>query len=284
MMDWGAGTSGSGQFMTPFTGQSQMGGTGTTPPPMMGTGGGTGTPPPGTPGAPGQPQAAGAAASNPFYGNMSAYAPLPYQAFGAIPNINPALIQGGDINSQLGPYAQAVEAAMGPQFQQQSDALNSDMASRGIFNSGAANASQGNLLAQQFGEVLGQSLPYAQQNLHGNQQATNQASAANAGAYGNVTQGNEQMYNNWMANLYGSNMGYGNALSGAYLNSYDPAGQQGLIGQGLGNASNAYTNAYNQGMGAAGPLGSAFTGAFNQIFPSGGGAVNPGASADPFGQ
>ena len=127
-----------------------------------------------------------------FYGNMSGYAPLPYQAFGAIPQITPQQIQPGDIGGFLPGYTSAVQQADQPMFQQQSDALNSDLASRGIYNSGAANASQGNLLAQQYATVLGQSLPYAQQDITGNVGAQNEALAANAAAYGNVTQGNQQ--------------------------------------------------------------------------------------------
>ncbi len=203
---------------------------------------------------------------NPFFGSLGGYTPLPYQAFGAIPQV--AGIDPGAIGQYLPGFASATAAAMEPQFKQQSDALNSDLASRGIFNSGAANASQGNLLSQQFGQVLGQSLPYAQQDVVGNQQTN----AANAAMYGNITQGNQNLYNNWQNQLYGGNLGYGNQLAGGYMNTFDPSGAGNLIGQGMGNASGAYQNAYNQGLGAAGPLGSAFTDIFSKW---GGGPSTP---------
>lgn len=212
------------------------------------------------------------APANSFYGNLGAYAPLPYQAFGSVPQINPALIQGGDIQGQLAPYASAVDQSLAPLFQQQSEALSSDMASRGIFNSGAANAAQGNLLAQQFGEVLGGSLPYAQQNLQGNQAATNQALAANAQAYGNVAGENMNLYNNFLNQLYGGNQARSGSMENQYLNTFMPQGYpgEGIFGQGLANAGNAYQNAYNTGMGAAGPL----AGAFSNLFGSFGGGGN----------
>ena len=205
-----------------------------------------------------------------FYGNMSGYAPLPYQAFGAIPQITPQQIQPGDIGGFLPGYTSAVQQADQPMFQQQSDALNSDLASRGIYNSGAANASQGNLLAQQYATVLGQSLPYAQQDITGNVGAQNEALAANAAAYGNVTQGNQQNYNNYLAALYGGNQQNGQNLQNAYFNSYAP--NQGLIGQGLGQAGQAYQNTYNQGVAGAGQLGGELAGLASSFFPAAGSA------------
>lgn len=209
---------------------------------------------------PGQQQQQPQQPQNPYFGNLGAYTPLPYQAFGGIPQITPQTIQPGQISQFLGPYAGAVEQSMAPMFQQQSESLDADMARRGIFNSGAANASQGNLLAQQFGQVLGQSLPYAQQDMTGNMGAQNQALAANAQAYGNVTQGNEGLYNNFMQELMSGNMNRGNALMGAQLGSYGGpnSGIMNIYGQGAANAGSAYGNAYNQGIGASGPLGNAF--------------------------
>jgi hypothetical protein len=193
-----------------------------------------------------------------FFGNLGSYAPLPYQAFGAIPQINPYLVQPGDIGQFLPGYSGAVNQAEQPFFQQQSDRLNQDLQSRGIFNSGAANAAQGNLLAQQYATTLGQSLPFAQQDIMGNVGAQNQANAANAATYGQITSGNQSLYNNFLNQLYGGNIGYGGGLLQSYLGSYDPSLYTGLLGQGLGQSGQAYSNAYNQGMAAAGPIGSAF--------------------------
>ena len=216
-----------------------------------------------------------------MYGNVGAYTPLPYQAFGAIPQITPQQIQPGDITNFLDPYASAVGQGMQPLFQQQQEGLNSDLASRGIYNSGAANASQGNLLAQQFGEVLQGALPYAQQDITGNVNSQNQAIAANAAAYGNVAQGNQQTYNNWQQELFGANQQRGNTLQDAYLQSYAPNNT--LIGQGLNQAGNAYTNTYNQGVAGAGQLGGQLAGAAGSYFGNMGGGAGGAAGTSAFG-
>jgi hypothetical protein len=217
--------------------------------------------------------------NNPFYGYLGSFAPLPYQAFGAIPQIQPSLVSGGDIGSQLGPYGQAVYQAMAPYFAQQQQTLNEDLNQRGIYNSGAANYLLGNLLAQQQANVLGAALPYAQQNLMSNQQAINQALASNAAAYGNVVQGNENLYNSFLNQLLGANLGYGSGLANALVGSYGPnPALYDLMSQQAG----AYSGTYGPTLAAlGGPLGQAFTSALGSFSPPP--STSSGVVAQPVG-
>lgn len=172
---------------------------------------------------------------------ISGYAPQGYQNFGGVPFIDPAMINPTDLGSFLSTLTPSVQASMAPMFKQQSQALDESLAGRGIYNSGAAADLQGNLSAQQGADVLGAAIPVAAGEVGSNQQAANAANAYNATAYGNAVDQNMGQYNNFL-----------NTLLGTYLGSFNPP--TGLLGQGMGAAGGAYSNAYGASQQGTGGL------------------------------
>lgn len=203
------------------------------PPTGSGTGPGATT---GNPGSPGVGPAAG--------GGIGQFAPQPYQAFGQVPSIDPAMIGAGDVGSYLSALMPGIQQSMAPEFAQQTGALNENQASRGIYNSSVGTQQDADLQAQQFAAMLGAGLPVAQQDVLANQGSANNANAFNATAYGGIANENMNAYNNW-----------GNMLGGAELGSFAPdPGVAGIYGNAATGDSNSYSNAYNQSQGQTNAL------------------------------
>jgi hypothetical protein len=218
--------------------------------PPTGSGGGPGA----TTGNPGSPGAAGG-------GGLGQFAPQPYQSFGQVPSMDPAMIGQGDVGSYLAGLMPGISAAMGPEFAKQTGALNENEASRGIYDSSVGTADNANLQAQQFADMMGMGLPIAQQDVMANQASANDASRFNATAYGDVTNQNMNAYNNW-----------GNMLAGAGLGSYSPdPAIGGMYGNAATGAGNAYQNAYNNQQNATNNLWGDLIGAGASIGSAGAG-------------
>lgn len=202
-------------------------------------------------------------------GNIAATAPLPYQAFGSVAQVNPTYVDPANAQGYYGQYAQLLQSAMDPYFAQQQQQLTSDLRARGIQNSGAAGYLEGNLLGQQGATLAGQEAPLLSQAFGYNQQADmanagygNAASLYNANAYSGAVDKNYSAYNNYLNELFGLGASNYGALQGAYLNSFGPStGVESGFNNALSGTSNAYTNVYGsavQGQGAA--VGGAFSG------------------------
>jgi hypothetical protein len=204
---------------------------------------------PGGPGGPPQPGG----------GGLSQFAPQPYQAFGQVPTVDPAMIGAGDVGSYLKDLMPGIAAAMGPEFAQQMAALNESEAGRGIFNSSVGTQQGANLQGQQFADMLGMGLPVAQQDVLANQGSANEANRFNATAYGDITNQNMNAYNNW-----------GNMMGGAAVGSYAPDPAIGNIyGNAATGAGNAYQNAYDSQQNATNQLWGNLFGAAGQAAAAG---------------
>lgn len=241
---------------------------------------------------------AGANGAVPTANQVSASTPLPFSDFGNIPQVQAGLVDTPQTDTpQIDPNAQLTGAltnfenanatALQPQFQAENMALNDNLASRGIFNSGAASY-LGNQQAGAENSVLAQAdapliqgmagafntdllanqqagLTTGGENLSAklttgaeNQQATNAASSENAGFYGTAVGSDEQNYNNWLTQQQTEGNNFGNSLLEGYLGSYAPANPQTLSS--IGGAPGAIGAA---GAGATAPN---FGGAFGQAF------------------
>lgn len=176
-------------------------------------------------------------------GNVAATAPLPYQQFGSIASVNPAMLDPASYYAQYGQY---VSQGMQPYFQQQQQQLNADLRARGIQDSGAAGYLEGNLLGQQGAQVEQGALRYGTEGALSNQQAANQAAYFNAGQYANATQQNFDAYNNYLQQLLGLGGGELGGLQSAYLNSFGPnTGVQSGFGSVLSGTGKTYGDVYS---------------------------------------
>lgn len=238
----------------------------------------------GTPAAP----AASAPASNPFAGlipsttQLQNFAPRPYTDFGGIPTITPTYMQPGQVGDTqmpggMGLFESQLIAAMMPQFAAQRQGLDSEMASRGIFNSGAAQQASNDLSGQQaaaianplgaltqqgmglYGEGVLQNAQLQQGANQYNAGAANTANATNAAAYGSIVGNDQANYNAFLQQLMQGGMGLTGTLLDSYLGSYgaDPS-VGGVLSQGLAGTSGAYSNALNAGQANAGNLANIF--------------------------
>lgn len=217
--------------------------------------------------------------------DMSSYAPLSYQDFGSVPtvaastvspasvaNVDPmqaatqanvagptaaqtatsslptaqaASVDNSTLPGALQSYENMNAQALAPTFQTQNDALTSDLAARGIFNSTAGQELQNNLSGQQASALASADSPLVQQmqaayNSNNQLNATNQQTANNTNYSGQLesTLGNT-------ANQQATNLaGYQGLLSQAANNA---ANQQATNAANYaGNQSNAQLNANNQ--------------------------------------
>lgn len=233
-----------------------------------------------------QPAApAPAAGGNPFLptaGQLQGFAPQPYQAFGDVPTLTPTYMQAGQVgNTQMpggmGLFEAQLMQSMLPMFGEQRQQQDADMASRGIFNSGAAQQAGNDLAGQQAAAIAGPLGQLTQQGmgLYGqgvlqnasNQQganefnagAANTANATNAGTYGSITANNEANYNAFLQQLMQAGMGTSGSLMNSYLGTYGPdPSVGGLYSQGLSGAGSAYSNALNAGESNAANLSNLF--------------------------
>lgn len=207
-------------------------------------------------------------------------------AFAGAAAVNPA-----DAQAYTQQYENALYQALQPGFFQQNLQLQGDLASRGIQDSSAASYLMGNLGGQQASAlasgiepIIGQGFGYAQQdvtqnaanqqqsilanqaaaNTAGNYNATaaNEASGANAnainnaayynaGQYTNTVNNSEQLYNQFLNELFSSGNNLSNSLLTGLLGSYGvqtgvtnamaqtPALQQSAYNSAYGGASNA---------------------------------------------
>jgi hypothetical protein len=222
----------------------------------------------------------------PTSGQLSQFAPMSYQEFGAVPYVNPALSTAAKVdNSQLpgalSAYEQQLQTSLAPTFQQQGQQMTADLASRGLLDSSAAAQAQGNLQGNQAAALAGGIEPLIgkfadfynsnnqlnasneQQTGVQNQSALNVGNAYNSELYKSVTSGNQQDQNGYLKALWDLQNGSNTGLANGVLGSYDPNnnGTTSILGQGLQNAGNAYSNAYAAG----GPAASAFANSLGQL-------------------
>lgn len=226
----------------------------------------------------------------PSAGQISQFAPLSYQNFGSIPQVQASTInmpegmQAATINQNTLPgalqeYSGLVQSQLNPTFQAQDQQLQAQLASNGLFNSTAANQAETNLQGQQAAALSAGISPlvqnfanYYQQDVTGNaanqqaanaanyqggldvslanQQALNNASDYNANAYGGVVQGNQNLANTYLQGLNTQQNNLQGSLLSAALGTYDP-NTNGSTGLLSTGLSNA-GNAYNQAYAAAG--------------------------------
>lgn len=248
---------------------------------------------------------------NPTASQLAGFAPASYQQFGNIPTIAPTTYNAQNTGaaqtdlSQMPGALQAFSAenaqAIQPTFDAQNMALNDNLGSRGIYNSGAASYLNNQLAQGQGATLAGMDAPLVsqeaslygtaqlgntanqQQSLLANQaaqntagatnaQAGNTANALNAGYYNSAVSGNQNNYNTYLNTLYGSGQNYANSLLGSYEGTYGGANTAPLTT--LGQTPGAVQSAYNTGFSNAAPSGGFASGinSIEQAFsPSGGG-------------
>lgn len=229
---------------------------------------------------------------SPLNPNLSGMAPAPIQAFGPLAHVNPTYAQATGMNAvnvdpassqqYLNEYEQALNSSMQPQFTQQQQQLEEDLASRGITNSGAAGQLVGNLQGQQSAAIasaeqpmISQAFGYDQQDLTqnaqnrmtanelnqqyanefalSNQSAANTANQTNASYYNQAQYTNAGEYNQYLNTL--ENQGYNtyDQELGSYLGSYGPnQGVFSTMGYGLSGAQSGYNSIYGAALGAEG--------------------------------
>jgi len=210
---------------------------------------------------------------------LQTFAPQPYQAFGAVPYVNPALSTAAQVdNSQLpgalSQYEQQLQASLAPSFQQQNQQLTAQLASSGLLDSSAATQATGNLQGQQAAALssgieplIGNFANYynsnnqlnanlQQQTGSNNQSALNTGNAYNSELYSGIVNSNQQNANAYEKALLDMQTGTNTALLNGTLGSYDPNnnGTTNLLGTGLQQAGNAYSNAYAAGGNATSAL------------------------------
>ena len=148
------------------------------------------------------PAASGSSLTNSMFGNPAAAQPLPFSAFGSIPQISPTFTQPATIDPNVGApgtvndpdanpmmnqgtinqYEQAVQQSLAPTFQQQQQAQDQAMAARGIFNSSAAQDAQTQLQGTQSATLAGAYAPIISSAQTGQQQAASQNAAQGTAA------------------------------------------------------------------------------------------------------
>jgi hypothetical protein len=231
----------------------------------------------------------------------ASYTPQPIQSFGQVPQVSAAQATSGAAvtpyqaqaalvdPTQNQSYMQAAyaqnEAALAPQFAQQSSQLADANAARGITNSGAGAQLQANLYGQQAGAlasadepITSQGYSYEQGDIaanQANQQAANlanqganigvgefnsgqqqqinlanqasqnQASNTNAGIQGDALNYNANAYNGYLNTLEGQQYNTGNELLGSYLGTYSPNSE---IGSLISGGESAGASGYSQGL------------------------------------
>jgi hypothetical protein len=203
--------------------------------------------------------------------NINSAAPAPYQQFGNIAQIDPSYYSAVNADpfqqqKYLQQYDKLYAAGLQPTFNQQDLAQSQDLASRGITDSSAASNVMGDLYAQQGGQIaqgeapmVQQAFAQTQQDVLANQAAqntarqygattANEAALTNANFYNQAVQGNQQAYNQYLNQLYGSGANQQNALLSAYLNSYGPqTGVTNALGSELGGLGSTYGDIYGAG-------------------------------------
>lgn len=166
-----------------------------------------------------------------FIANPSSFAPQSINNFGGLTQMNPSgynasnqqylnspqayqsAFVGMDPNVAYQSYNQTanmLNQSMQPQFQQQQQALNGDMASRGIFNSSAADYNMQNLVSQQ--------------------------NATMSGADSNLLANAQNQFGNLYSTGYTGSIGQ-NQFNTSAQNAASQAGYQGLLGQMSANQS-----------------------------------------------
>ncbi len=182
--------------------------------------------------------------------------------------------QGAALASALSPFAQQgfgyqqqdlaqnaanLQSSLGQTYQGRLGMLGQDVGNlqqTGLFNAQAQNSMASQNAAQQQAAnaenyqgtmgTIGQNQQALQAANAMNAQATNAASNQNAGAYYNVAQNQQALFNDYLNQLYGSGQGLSNSLLGNYFSSYgmNPAVSSAMQ-QGAAAQTNAYGNAYN---------------------------------------
>lgn len=230
--------------------------------------------------------------------------PLPFSSFGSIPQIaptyttpamnpdaNPMMDQG-----MMNQYEAMVQRSLDPTFQAQQQAQDESLASRGIFNSTAAQDAQTQLQGTQSATLAGAYAPIIQTGMTGQQSAASQnanaansanafnATAANEATAGNaatqlgITQGDQSNYNAFEAALLGQGATQGGNVFQNYLSSFQPQGAAlNTLGQGATTATNAATTA-GAGVDSSG-LSSAITNVFSGLGSGGGKATGGNLNA-----
>ena len=199
-----------------------------------------------TPSQPAQPAAAatpGQSGAPPTYAGENQFLPSPGQLGQFAPEMQqylsgPGNTQANDIYSQ---EQQQLLGSLTPFFQQQQQNLNGDLASRGIFNSGAASSLQNDLSGQQAATYAGQLTPMLQslgQNQETNQLAGYQGLLGQEGA-------NQNASNQYLQSLLGEQFGVGNAALGSYLGSFGNTQAEGILANAGQGAASGYQNAFN---------------------------------------
>lgn len=225
---------------------------------------------------------------------LQSAAPLSYSNFGTTPVLGTStynastpqaagMVTGASIdpaqsNDYLNQNMNLLQSELAPQFAQQNEGLNEQLASRGIFNSGASQQAATDLGQKQTATLAGAQQPlisqgygYQQSDLQqnaanaqaaslanqgtqttqndyaaqlqqeanaGNTASTNATNQYNANAYTQQTTNDQNAYNQYQAYLVQQGLGSYNSLQGAYLNTYAPANSTALSGLNQG-ASNA---------------------------------------------
>ena len=207
-------------------------------------------------------------------GQVQSLAPLPLSAFGQLGQINPtyagaASIDPNSAQAYYNQYAQMLQQSLAPYNQQQDQQLQSDMAARGVQNSGTGSYLMGNLQGQQQANLAGQLAPmvsqafgYQQNDLTGNaanqQQANiynagqaNAATGQNVGYYNQALGQYGNQYNNYLNELFGAGQGQQNSLLSSYLNSFGPStGVTNAMTSGMNAATGLYGNVYGSQLSA----------------------------------
>lgn len=177
---------------------------------------------------------------------------------GSIADVSPTYVNPANANSYYQQYSNMLASSMQPYNQQQSQALEGQLASSGIQNSGAAGYLQGNLAAQQQANLTSADTQFLNTAFGYNQQAD----LANAGYANAASDLNASSYNTYQNELLGYGANEQNELLSAYLGTYEPNSEVGsLYGEGLSGELGGYGNIYSsalQGEGSA--LGGAASG------------------------
>lgn len=205
----------------------------------------------------------------PTAAQVAGMTPAPLSDFGATPTVTPTYADAALVDPSRTPqYLQQEEDAnrtsLQPQFRQQQQANQDQLAARGISSSGAAQEITNDLYGNQAAVLAGMNAPaiqqqsgYTQQDITNNQanrQGTNLfnagegtgASDANAAYYNAERSGDATVYNNYKGTLEGQGYNTGNEAYTAYLNSFGP--------------NSGVTSGYN---GAVGAVGNAASGAYS---------------------
>jgi len=234
-------------------------------------------------GAPANIQAMGGTAQvAPTYQNYTGYAPSVGNSVNTsyanqnATGYNASLVDPYGANQAYNQYTGLLQQSMAPQFQQENQNLQSDLAARGISDSGAASYEMGNLQAQQGATLAASEAPFVQQmygyqqgDVSANQQAQNASSQFGASALNSAASANQAAYNNYAdlnansANQFGlSNLNaensaaqYGasayNNMSGANANIANNASlyNANMYNNNVNQNFNAYNNYQNELMG-----------------------------------